>query len=180
MAALLLDFKTRPGPVSDYRRQLDLAQALAQTEFRQGSARFTREVFASNPDGVLVVRLACNQPGQLAFTLRIDGGNLPCEVRAKDAHTLVLAGRALESKHSDGKTGVNFQCWVRALNTGGTVLARNDRLQIQSADAVTLLVAANTTYGDREPEALCRQQLASASPKSYRQLQKRHVTDYQK
>src|SRR3982750_3973970 len=43
--------------VDDYHRELDLDSALARVSYRVGDVSFTREVFASYPHQVLVVRL---------------------------------------------------------------------------------------------------------------------------
>ena len=53
---------TRATP-SDYRLELDLDTAIARVRYRVGGVRYTREVFASAPDQVLVVRLTADQPG---------------------------------------------------------------------------------------------------------------------
>lgn len=57
-----------PGHESptDYRRQLDLDQALATVTYTVGGVRYTREVFVSAPDGVLALRLTADQPGALS------------------------------------------------------------------------------------------------------------------
>ena len=53
--------------VQDYRRELDMDSAIARVSYRIGDAHFTREMFASYPDQVVVVRLTCDRPGQLTF-----------------------------------------------------------------------------------------------------------------
>jgi len=101
-------------------------------------------------------------------------------VHAKDRNTLVIAGHARETKHSDGKTGVDFEAWLRVSNAGGAVSIQGDHLTVEAADAATLLVTANTTYGGRDPEALCREQMEAAAGKSYHDLRKVHVSDHQR
>ena len=51
------------GTVTDYRHVLDLDTAIATTTYTQGGARFTREVFVSPVDQVIVVRLTSDRPG---------------------------------------------------------------------------------------------------------------------
>ncbi len=50
-----------PGEAEDYHRLLDLDTAVAGVRYRQGDATFTRGVFSSAADQVLVVRLTCDQ-----------------------------------------------------------------------------------------------------------------------
>ena len=67
---LLLDFDV-PGQVEGYRRELDLDRAVATSTFRAGGALHTREVFASFPDQVVVLRVSADRPGQVSFTARL-------------------------------------------------------------------------------------------------------------
>src|SRR4029077_2503288 len=53
--------------VENYRRDLDLATATAHVSFTSGGVTFSREVFASAPDHLVVVRLTASRPGQISF-----------------------------------------------------------------------------------------------------------------
>jgi alpha-L-fucosidase 2 len=55
------------GATSEYRRWLDIATATAGVSFRRDGVTFTREIFASHPDQVIVVRLRADKPGALGF-----------------------------------------------------------------------------------------------------------------
>jgi len=111
---LLLDFTpVEPaGGVTDYRRWLDLQQATAGVSFTRGGVAFTREIFASHPDQVIVIRLRAGRPGALGFkasyasvhptaaTLAADGelvmrGQLPGYVARRPLQTIERAGEQL-------------------------------------------------------------------------------------
>ena len=76
---LLLTFADAGKP-AEYERSLDLARAVATVEYRCGAARFRRELFASAPDGVAVLRLQA-RGARMAFRLDYRGprevGQLP-------------------------------------------------------------------------------------------------------
>jgi alpha-L-fucosidase 2 len=55
----------------DYRRSLHLADAVAAVSYRIGDARYTREVIASHPAGVVAVRLTADRPGLITFDARV-------------------------------------------------------------------------------------------------------------
>ena len=55
----------------NYRRDLDLATATAHVSYTSGGVTFSREVFASAPDQVIVVRLTASRPGQISFEARM-------------------------------------------------------------------------------------------------------------
>ena len=52
----------------DYRRELDLDTAIASVTYTSKGVSYRRDVFASYPANVIVVRLIANQPGKLAFS----------------------------------------------------------------------------------------------------------------
>ena len=64
------------GQTAQYRRELNLSDAFAETTFQVGSTHFRREAFISYPDQVLVVRLTASQPGQLSFGTWLDSPQL--------------------------------------------------------------------------------------------------------
>jgi alpha-L-fucosidase 2 len=68
---LYLDFGPGAGAATDYRRWLDLATATAGVSYQRDGVRFTREMFLSQPDQVLVVRLTADRPGALAFSVSL-------------------------------------------------------------------------------------------------------------
>jgi alpha-L-fucosidase 2 len=64
---LLLDFAGVSGGTG-YRRWLDLDSAITSTKFRDGAVQYRREVFASVPDQVIVMRLT-SAGGKMNFDL---------------------------------------------------------------------------------------------------------------
>ena len=81
------------GAATAYERSLDLDRAIAAVRYQVGEATFTREVFSSYPDQVIVVRLACDRPGLVGVSVSADSP-LRYSVQAEGEHTLVLRGRA--------------------------------------------------------------------------------------
>ncbi|AWI10720.1 hypothetical protein CKA38_14380 [Ereboglobus luteus] len=76
MGDLYLEFKytgsakkerAAPAAAEDFRRWLDLSTATAGVSFTRDGVTYTREVFSSAPDQVIVVRLHASRPGALAF-----------------------------------------------------------------------------------------------------------------
>ena len=60
------------GEYTDYSRTLHLDSALQQTTFTVGDNTFTREIFASKPDEVIVIHFT-SAKGGISFTAAIDG-----------------------------------------------------------------------------------------------------------
>lgn len=164
---------------TDYRRELDLDTAIARVSYRVGDAVFTREVFSSAPDQVLVVRLSCDKLGKVAFTASLDRLEATTtEAVAPDQ--LVMRGQMWAGK------GMKFIARLRVLPEGGTIRAAGNVLRVEGANAATLVLTAATDYSPQPPhyrgkpfEQLSEAQLRAAAKRSYPQLRARHVTDHQ-
>lgn len=86
---------------TDYYRELDLERAVFTTSYKVDGVTYKREIFASKPDQVIVVRLTANKPGKLSFAASFDGP-LQKSVKVLDAKTLEMTG--LSGTH-EGVTG---------------------------------------------------------------------------
>lgn len=179
----------------DYRRELNLATGVVRVSYRVRDATYTREVFSSAPDQALVVRLACDQPGQLSFHATL--------TRSQDSQTttaapdrVILRGEAIAhtnfwmrgnltperlkaERDQLEPTGVKFRAVLRAVNEGGQVELSGTDLIVSKANAVTLLIVASTDYSGGDPAAACAQYLASAA-KPYSALKTAHLADHEK
>jgi hypothetical protein len=56
---------------ADYRRDLDLGNALAHVSYRSGEVNYRREFFCSHADGVLVARLTADRPGSYTGSIEL-------------------------------------------------------------------------------------------------------------
>ena len=187
---------------SGYERTLDLDRAVATVRYQDGGATFTREIFSSFPDQMIVVRLTCDKPGRISFTATTDS-LLRNSVTNEGNHTLVLRGKApahvdpsyLNSKnpirYDEGPNpeGMTFDLHVRAMAEGGKVACDGQTLSVSNANAVTLLLSAATSFNGadkspgragRDASAEAIQALKKAEKRSFRDLLSRHVADHQK
>ena len=176
---LWLEPRHEPGEVRDYRRDLDLDQAIATVAYGIGGARYTREVFASHADHVIVMRLTADKPGKISFRARFQANGEPSQTRARDRDALVITADARENQHSDGKTGVSLDGLIRVVAEGGTTEAAGDAVEVKDADAATLLIALETTFGGGRPAERCDEQVTDAARRTYSALRSRHVADHQ-
>jgi alpha-L-fucosidase 2 len=190
-----------PAALATYERMLDLDRAVATVRYKDGGATFTREVFSSYPDQVIVVRLTCDQPGKINFTATADSP-LRYAVQTEGRDTVVLRGRApafVEPsynrsndpiRYDDGPNpeGMTFDLHVRVIAEGGSVTPGGSTLTVARANAVTLLLSAGTSFNGpdkspgregRDPTAEARRPLEAAQKLAFAELLARHVADYQ-
>jgi len=168
---LLLDFPDAKE-VAKYRRDLDLTTGITKVSYRVDGVTFTREVFASYPDQVIVVRLTADQPGKIDFSARFDRRD--ASYSSGPDNRIVLSG----------KLKLDYQAQLLPLVKGGTVKSADGKLSIEKADEVTLLLNGATSYVNArdvsgDAKARCESPLESAAAKTYQQLRADHVADYQ-
>ncbi|MDR2913786.1 MAG: glycoside hydrolase family 95 protein [Tannerella sp.] len=83
----------KTGDVSGYKRELNISESVAKTTFTQNGITYTREIFASNPENVIIIRLASNQPDGIDVNFRFDGPH-PTASQNTENKCLVYKGKA--------------------------------------------------------------------------------------
>ena len=179
---LTLKFDAQGG-ASNYRRTLDLETALATVSYHVGDATFTREVFSSAPDQVLVVRMTCDKPGKIGFSANLTRPER-FATAADGSDGLIMSGQLNDGLN--GTNGMKYIARVKAVADGGTVKTDGNNLRVAGANSVTLFLTAGTDYMIHPPyrgnphEKVSADQLAAAAAKPYEALRQAHVADYQK
>jgi len=130
----------------EFRRSLDLERGVATTTFVIDGVRYRREVLASFPDQVLIVRLTADKPGAISLgaSLARPGGL----VEAAGTDALRMAGAA---QIEGNPPGVRFETALVAHAQGGAVSTEGALLRVRGADSVTLVFACATDYQLRHP-----------------------------
>jgi alpha-L-fucosidase 2 len=161
------------GTPADYRLELDIDSAVARLTYRLGAVRYTREVFASHPAHAIVMRVSANAPEKITVSTWID--------RPQDATTEVAGNDRLNLVGAlAGGKGLSFLASVKILADGGRLDAYPERIYAESANAVTLIVAAATSYRGNDHRASVERALSAASATPYEKLKSEHIADHQK
>ncbi|WP_219837356.1 glycoside hydrolase N-terminal domain-containing protein [Paenibacillus sp. R14(2021)] len=185
----------------NYARTLDLSQALSTVTYQIGNVTYSREMFASHPDGVIVMRLRASEQGKLSFHAKLDS---PLRYRTSNADgRYILHGVAPEKLapsyftvdepivYGDPYTSeaISFEgCLKVKVDDGdGFTWIDADGLHVIGASGATLYWSAATSFNgfDRMPRsegkdagAIALAVLEGAFPLSYEQLKERHIVDY--
>ena len=169
---LRLTFEHEGAP-ADYRLELDIDSAVARLTYQLGTVRYTREVFASHPAQAIVMRVSADAPGKITVSTWID--------RPQDATTEVAGNDRLNLVGAlGGGKGLSFLASVKILADGGRLDAYPERIYAQNANAVTLIVAAATSYRGNDHRASVERTLSAAAATPYEKLKSDHVADHQR
>lgn len=162
-----------------YQRLLDLDTALASVTYTVNGNLYRREAFASHVDGVFVMRITCNRPGQIGLRVGLDGDEQPFTTCAESASVICMDVLAREHFHSDGQSGVDGHVRLALQAEGGQVRAHGAQIIVEGSNTVTLLLAFESTFVQPEPTAACRTRLATVTAMPYETLKARHLADHQ-
>jgi alpha-L-fucosidase 2 len=162
--------------VTGYRRELELDRAVATTRFRVGGTTYTREVFASNPAGVVIVHLSADRPERVSLAASMSSAHAGAERRS-------VAGDELSLKGGVEGGAIRYEARLLVRAAGGRVSLSDTVATVTGADAVTLILAGATNYvryddvsGD--PVARNDHTLAPVKGTSYARLLADHLRDY--
>lgn len=178
------------GAAGNYRRGLSLDDATASVTYDADGVRFTREIFASNPDQVIVLRLAANRPGSHNLAIGLDTPQANSLLQARGMNGLQLTGQIQPRQNprnswvgSWDAPGMRYAAALRVEAEGGRVIRDGNRLRVQGADAVTILFSGATSFrnfrdigGNAEARAVALLDAAAARP--FAELRAAHLRDY--
>ena len=175
--------------VENYRRQLDLEEAVTSVSYEKDGVRFKRELFSSNPDEAIVMRVEASEKGALNFSATLDCPHNDFEVSV-EGDQIILRGRANDYHNELGRDGnpypeskLTFEARLRIVSDGGELAQNGDSLKITDAESATLTLVAATSflhYNDISaiPAERCENYLAELEDKSYEALKEEHTKDF--
>ncbi len=165
--------------VADYVRELDLETAVTRTWFTSEQTRYLREVFASQPDQLIVLRMSADRPGRIHGAIALTSVQQATVSTGQD-DTLVMSGVGPGEHGIEGRA--RFVVRLQITQLGGTRTLGPAGINIVGADEVVVRIAIATNYRrfddlSADPLAITHAQIEAAAS-DYPQLLRRHVEDY--
>lgn len=163
--------------VTNYKRALDLENALATVEFEADGVQYKREYFSSKPDDAIIIRYTSSSNAKINLDVLMAGGHN--ETVAYTDNTITFFGKLQL---------VSYYAKAEIKNEGGTLAVKNNKINVKDADAITIVLRGKTNYdpvlpGYVKAESTAKKEVeaivASAIGKDYETLKKTHISDYQ-
>ena len=199
MADLKIKYAFEDDNVINYYRELDIAHALNKTSYTKNGVTYEREIFASAPEQLIIVKLLSSKKGTLSFSASLSG-LLNHEIQ-NDGGCLLMKGVApvhvdpsyLNTPEpviyvKDGNKGMRFAVKMCVEAKGGKVAIKDGVVQVENADEAIFKIGAATSFNglDKDPQTQGKDELIEvdnylngAKGKSYPALKKQHIEDYQ-
>jgi alpha-L-fucosidase 2 len=177
--------------VTQYRRELDIDSAVHRVSYECNGVRYQQTAFASHPDGVIVIHLTADKPAAYTGSIQL-----------ADMHEARISAEGSKLS-SVGKmtNGFEYEAQLLLLNQNGTVAINNEtaaknpwgiavpntNLAFDKCDSLTLILSAGTNFLQdhskewlgAHPHAAVTKRVDAAAKQSVRDMQERHVKDYQ-
>ena len=172
---------------TNYQRELHLNTGISRTTFTIDGITYTREVFASAVDNIVVIHITADKPGAISTTIALQRQK-DAQVKA-DTNQLILTGQIIdETNDAQGPGGEHMKFAAKLLveYKGGVLITNSSTLQLKNTDELYILCTAATDYNfekldfDRsiDPLAVCNDILGKAKEKPYSQIRGSHINDH--
>ncbi|HRR09926.1 MAG TPA: glycoside hydrolase family 95 protein [Rhodothermales bacterium] len=139
--------------VENYERSLDLEEGLTKVAYTSNGVRYKREVFASSPDQVIVIRLTADKPNSLSFRANLRGvrnqahSNYGTDYFRMDPvgrNGLAVTGKSADYLGIEGR--IRYEGQLKAITEGGSIQTNGVDLRVEKASTVTLYFVAATNF----------------------------------
>lgn len=196
LADLYLHFGSTTELPTDYRRELDLEQALSVVTYQIGEVKYTREVFVSYPDQVIAIRINADKPGAVSFSSkmshRVDvkddmyrydaelGAKVNSIKRPPEPEIEVKAPGLFSYSSQADPDGTKYTAYFKLIADGGTISTIPAGFKVDGANSATIYVTVATDFNYKEYNKAAFDQMQQVLLKSYEKIKADHITDYQK
>lgn len=178
--SLILNFKDHQN-YNNYYRELDLNKAIATTRYSANGVTYTRELFSSFADDVIILRLSADKKKSISFEASYK--NPAQHTITKKGNHLVLRGRGVDHEGIAGK--IEYEIHTAIKNKDGAVDIKGETIQVTDATEVTLYISIGTSFRDyqnidKDPATVASELLNRAYEKRYKNAKKEHSKIYEK
>ncbi len=168
---------------TNYYRELDLEKAVTKTTYAVNGVTYTREVLASFPDRVVVIRLTADKPKSISFNAFYTTPQPRVTVKTVQSKQLTFAGTTID--HESVKGMVRYKGIAEFKEEGGSLSSTDSTITVTNADAVTIYISIATNFNNYldvsgNENARAEEYLQKATAKTFADILKGHVTAYQK
>lgn len=174
MGDLFIYFNSHGDAAKDYKRELDIENAIITVSYEADGVNYVRQYVSSAPDQVIAIRLSADKPGSINFTANLRRSRYLDNIKTADNSAICMFVSC------GGDNSVKFCTMAKAITEGGRSYTMGENLVVENADAATLILSAATSFYHNDYEAWCKKYLDNAAVKSFAQILSDHQKDYRK
>lgn len=171
---LRLCFLKHQDKATEYKRILDIDDAVAAVEYCMNGVHYKRELLVSVNYNVLAIRLTCDSGNRM--TLSANMSRKPFE-----ENTGKLDSSTVGNWGENGVGGVKYFTAVRMMAKGGPVHTMGDFVYCEDAEEIYIYLTSATDFGGRDSyREECLERLNRAAAAGFQKIREEHIKEYHK
>ncbi len=170
---------------TDYKRALDIDNAVTTVEYQKGGVKYTKEYFVSNPGNFMAIRISSDSAKSINNVIRLTSPQPHANIVSENDR-ITITGRP--SDHREDIDHLEFAGEVRVVSDG-EISAQGSSIAVTGADEIIIYFTAGTNYqqcmddsfdyfSDENPLDAVRDRLSELDGKDYEELKAAHIEDY--
>lgn len=183
----------------NYKRTLNLENAVLDCEYEKSGVKITKEAFVSNPSDVLVYKISSsngidfsvNFKSKLRSTVTYENDTITLDgICASDSGSKLSKYPCAELTYSEKpeEQGVSFRTVIKVISNG-TVASSSDKIRVKGSTQTTVFLCTKTNFKDGltpasksgiDYKSNCVNAVNSAVKKGFEALKEEHIADYSK
>lgn len=183
----------------NYRRTLNLENAVLDCEYEKNGVKITKEAFVSNPSDVLVYKInsskgidfSVNFKSKLRSTVTYENDTITLDgICASDSGSKLSKYPCAELTYSEKseEQGVSFRTAIKVISNG-RVVSSSDKIKVKGSTQTTVFLCTKTNFKDGltpasksgiDYKSNCVNAVNSAVQKGFEALKEEHIADYSK
>ncbi|MBR2467152.1 MAG: glycoside hydrolase family 95 protein [Clostridia bacterium] len=183
--------------VADYRRSLDIANAICAIRYKTDGVTYKREIIASCPDDVIAVKLSADKAKALSFTLstdtqlkeierEFDGCNYIFTLRCPSNGCIYPFVQDVPFIYDEAERGITVTVAIK-VQSDGAVTGSDEYVRVENATAAVVYISIKTSFNgwNKNPDTEGLNHRANAlkvldklNGTEYDRVKADHVKDY--
>jgi len=165
--------RPRYANIKNYKRILDIENAIAKVEYELNGIHFKREIFSSAIDQVIVIRLTNDEKMPFTCSLYLS--------RPGDKAIVKTNGNEITmEEHVNNGVGVYLFTLLKVFTCGGEIKNQDQTIVVEKSPEIIIFLTAATDYSSKNPKIVCYDWMNKATNKNYDKIKSEHINDYKK
>lgn len=176
--SVILNFENHQN-YQNYYRELDLNKAVALTRYKVDDVTYTRELFSSFADDLIIMRISADKMNSLNFSVLYQN---PLENTVSiDGAKLILNGKGTDHEGISGKVVFEIQTEIKSKD--GKVEANDNSIHVSNASEAIIYISIGTNFSDwnnleNDPKEIASKMLEAGLKEEYKSALERHISTY--
>lgn len=181
----------------DYKRELDLNNAISKVNYTVDGVKYTREYFVSYPAKIMVIKLSASKPASISGTISFEsqlkytgegyGQKIKVNGYAPYHAEPSYRGDIPNAIMFNENRGTRFTTIISVRNRDGRVMCNNSEIRLEGCSEALIFVSIATSFNsfDKNPatqglnnEVLAENVLENAESQTFKKLKSDHIKDY--